>query len=90
MAEEHAYVRAVEKLLGIEAPERAQWIRTLFDEITRVLNHLLNVTTYALDVGAITPSLGGFEEREKLMEFYDAASRRPAPFQLLPPRRREP
>ncbi len=74
MAEEHAYVRAVEKLLGIEAPERAQWIRTLFDEITRVLNHLLNVTTYALDVGAITPSLWGFEEREKLMEFYDAAS----------------
>jgi len=74
MAEEHAYVRAVEKLLGIAAPERAEWIRTLFDEITRVLNHLLNVTTYALDVGAITPSLWGFEEREKLMEFYDAAS----------------
>ncbi len=74
MSQEHAYVRAVEKLLGIEAPERAQWIRTLFDEITRVLNHLLNLTTYALDVGAITPSLWGFEEREKLMEFYEAAS----------------
>ncbi|HSU05838.1 MAG TPA: NADH-quinone oxidoreductase subunit D, partial [Acetobacteraceae bacterium] len=65
---------ATEKLLGITAPERAQWIRTMFAEITRVLNHLLNVTTYALDVGAITPSLWGFEEREKLMEFYEAAS----------------
>jgi NADH-quinone oxidoreductase subunit D len=74
MAQEHAYALAVEKLLGIEVPERAKWIRTLFDEITRVLNHLLNVTTYALDVGAITPSLWGFEEREKLMEFYEAAS----------------
>jgi NADH-quinone oxidoreductase subunit D len=55
-------------------PERGQWIRVLFAEITRVLNHLLNVTTYALDVGAITPSLWGFEEREKLMEFHEAAS----------------
>jgi NADH-quinone oxidoreductase subunit D len=74
MCEEHTFVLAVEKLLGIVAPERAQWIRTMFAEITRVLNHLLNVTTYALDVGAITPSLWGFEEREKLMEFYEAAS----------------
>ncbi len=74
MCEEHTYALAVEKLLGIIAPERAQWIRTMFAEITRVLNHLLNVTTYALDVGAITPSLWGFEEREKLMEFYEAAS----------------
>jgi NADH-quinone oxidoreductase subunit D len=74
MCEEHAFALAVEKLLGITAPERAQWIRVLFAEITRVLNHLLNVTTYALDVGAITPSLWGFEEREKLMEFYEAAS----------------
>ncbi len=74
MCMEHTYALAVEKLLGITAPERAQWIRTLFAEITRVLNHLLNVTTYALDVGAITPSLWGFEEREKLMEFYEAAS----------------
>jgi NADH-quinone oxidoreductase subunit D len=74
MCEEHSFALAVEKLLGIQAPERAQWIRTLFAEITRVLNHLLNVTTYALDVGAITPSLWGFEEREKLMEFYEAAS----------------
>lgn len=74
MCEEHSFALAVEKLLGVTAPERAQWIRTLFAEITRVLNHLLNLTTYALDVGAITPSLWGFEEREKLMEFYEAAS----------------
>jgi NADH-quinone oxidoreductase subunit D len=74
MCEEHAFALAVEKLLGITAPDRAQWIRVLFAEITRVLNHLLNLTTYALDVGAITPSLWGFEEREKLMEFHEAAS----------------
>ena len=74
MCEEHAFALAVEKLLGVEVPERGQWIRVLFAEITRVLNHLLNVTTYALDVGAMTPSLWGFEEREKLMEFYEAAS----------------
>jgi NADH-quinone oxidoreductase subunit D len=74
MSEEHSFALAVEKLLGVEVPERAQWIRVLFAEITRVLNHLLNLTTYALDVGAITPSLWGFEEREKLMEFYEAAS----------------
>jgi len=74
MSQEHAFALAIEKLLGIEAPLRAKWIRTLFSEITRVLNHLLNVTTYALDVGAITPALWGFEEREKLMEFYEAAS----------------
>ena len=58
----------------MEAPPRAQWIRTLFAEITRILNHLLNVTTYALDVGAITPPLWGFEEREILMEFHEAVS----------------
>jgi NADH-quinone oxidoreductase subunit D len=74
MCMEHTYVLAIEKLVGLAVPERAQWIRTLFAEITRVLNHLLNLTTYALDVGAITPSLWGFEEREKLMEFYEAAS----------------
>ena len=74
MCEEHAFALAVEKLLGITAPDRAQWIRVLFSEITRILNHLLNVTTFALDVGAITPSLWGFEEREKLMEFHEAAS----------------
>ena len=74
MCMEHTWVLAQEKLLGIAAPPRAQWIRVMFAEITRVLNHLLNITTYALDVGAITPSLWGFEEREKLMEFYDEAS----------------
>ena len=74
MCMEHCYALAVEKLLGITAPDRAQWIRVLFAEITRILNHLLNITTYALDVGAITPSLWGFEEREKLMEFYEAVS----------------
>ena len=74
MSQEHAFAMATEKLLGIEIPERAKWIRTLFSEITRVLNHLLNITTYALDVGAITPSLWGFEEREKLMEFYERVS----------------
>jgi len=74
MCQEHAFALAVEKLLGVEAPERGKWIRTLFAEITRVLNHLLNLTTYALDVGAITPALWAFEEREKLMEFHEAAS----------------
>ncbi|HUZ64257.1 MAG TPA: NADH-quinone oxidoreductase subunit D [Acetobacteraceae bacterium] len=74
MCEEHAFALATEKLLGIEVPERGKWVRTLFAEITRVLNHLLNVTTYALDVGALTPSLWGFEEREKLLEFHEAAS----------------
>ena len=74
MCEEHAFALAVEKLLGITAPDRAQWIRVMFAEITRVLNHLLNLTTYALDCGAITPALWGFEEREKLMEFHEAAS----------------
>ncbi len=71
MNQEHAFALAVEKLLGIQAPPRAQAIRVLFCEVTRILNHLLNVTTYALDVGAITPALWAFEEREKGMEFYD-------------------
>ena len=74
MTQEHAFALATEKLLGITVPDRAKWIRTLFSEITRVLNHLLNLTTYGLDVGAITPALWGFEEREKLMEFHEAAS----------------
>jgi NADH-quinone oxidoreductase subunit D len=74
MCEEHAFALAVEKLLGITVPDRGQWIRVLFAEITRVLNHLLSLTTYALDCGAITPALWGFEEREKLMEFHEAAS----------------
>ena len=71
MNQEHAFALATEKLLGIKAPERAQYIRVLFAELGRVLNHLLNITTFALDVGAITPALWGFEEREKGMEFYD-------------------
>ena len=74
MCQEHAYVLAIENLLGIEIPERAKYIRVLFDEITRILNHLLNVTTMALDIGAMTPLLWGFEEREKLMEFYERVS----------------
>ena len=74
MCQEHTFALATEKLLGIVAPERAQWIRTLFAEITRILNHLLNITTYALDVGALSPSLWGFEERETLMEFHEEAS----------------
>src|SRR5687768_15482684 len=65
MMQEHAYVLAIEGLLGVEVPERALYIRTLYDEITRISNHLLNITTMALDVGAMTPLLWGFEEREK-------------------------
>jgi NADH-quinone oxidoreductase subunit D len=74
MCQEHAYVLAIENLMGIEVPLRAQYIRVLFSEITRILNHLLNVTTMALDIGAMTPLLWGFEEREKLMEFYERVS----------------
>jgi NADH-quinone oxidoreductase subunit D len=74
MNQEHAFSLATEKLLGITVPLRAQYIRVLFSEITRILNHLLNLTAFALDVGAMTPLLWGFEEREKLMEFYDRAS----------------
>jgi NADH-quinone oxidoreductase subunit D len=74
MCQEHAYVLAIENLLGIEIPERAKYIRVLFSEITRIMNHLLNVTTMALDIGAMTPLLWGFEEREKLFEFYEAVS----------------
>ena len=71
MNQEHAFALAVEKLLKIKAPPRAQYIRVLFAELGRILNHILNITTYALDVGALTPALWGFEEREKGMEFYD-------------------
>ncbi|OFX13179.1 MAG: NADH dehydrogenase [Alphaproteobacteria bacterium RIFOXYD12_FULL_60_8] len=74
MAQEHSFVLAAEKLLGIEAPKRAQYLRTLFAEISRITNHILNITTYAIDVGAMTPLLWGFEEREKIMEFYEQAS----------------
>ena len=74
MSQEHGFCVAVEKLLGIEVPRRAQLIRVLFLEISRIKSHLLNVTTQALDVGALTPPLWGFEEREKLMVFYERAS----------------
>jgi NADH-quinone oxidoreductase subunit D len=74
MNQEHAYVLAIEKLLGITAPPRAQAIRVLYDEIGRILNHLLNVPAFAMDVGAMTPMLWAFEEREKLMNFYERAS----------------
>jgi len=74
MCQEHAFALAVEKLLGITPPLRGQYIRVLFSEITRLLNHLLNITTFALDVGAMTPFLWGFEERETLMEFYERVS----------------
>jgi len=74
MNQEHAFCLAIEKLLGIEPPRRAKIIRVLYDEIGRILNHLLNVTTQAMDVGALTPPLWGFEEREKLMVFYERAS----------------
>ena len=67
MTNEQCFSLAVEKLLNIEIPERAKWIRTLFGEITRVLNHLMSVLSHAMDVGALTPFLWGFEEREKLM-----------------------
>ncbi|EJF95684.1 NADH-quinone oxidoreductase subunit D [Bartonella elizabethae F9251 = ATCC 49927] len=73
MNQEHAFVLAIEKLLGIKVPKRGQLIRVLFSEIGRILNHLLNVTTQAMDVGALTPPLWGFEQRERLMIFYERA-----------------
>ena len=76
MNQEHAFCLAIERLLGITPPIRGQLIRVLFSEIGRILNHILNVTTFALDVGALTPPLWGFEEREKLMVFYDARAGR--------------
>jgi NADH-quinone oxidoreductase subunit D len=74
MNQEHAWCLAIEKLTGVEVPRRASLIRVLYCEIGRILNHLLNVTTQAMDVGALTPPLWGFEEREKLMVFYERAS----------------
>jgi NADH dehydrogenase (ubiquinone) Fe-S protein 2 len=71
MNQEHAYVMAIENLTGLVVPRRASFIRVLFSELTRILNHLLAVTCHAMDVGALTPFLWGFEEREKLMEFYE-------------------
>jgi NADH dehydrogenase (ubiquinone) Fe-S protein 2 len=74
MAQEHGFSLAVEKLVRAEVPIRAQYIRVIFGEITRILNHLLALTTHAIDVGALTPFLWAFEEREKLMEFYERVS----------------
>ncbi|MGB7206520.1 MAG: NADH-quinone oxidoreductase subunit D [Anderseniella sp.] len=74
MNQEHAYALAIEKLMGITVPRRGQLIRVLYSEIGRLLSHMLNVTTQAMDVGALTPPVWGFEEREKLMVFYERAS----------------
>ena len=74
MCQEHAYSLAIEKLLEINVPPRGQFIRVMFSEITRILNHILNLTTFALDVGAMTPFLWLFEEREVMMEFYERVS----------------
>ncbi|MEW7006764.1 NADH-quinone oxidoreductase subunit D [Lentilitoribacter sp. EG35] len=73
MNQEHAFALSVERLMGVEVPKRGQLIRALYSEIGRILSHLLNITTQALDVGALTPPLWGFEEREKLMVFYERA-----------------
>ena len=73
MNQEHAWCLAIEKLTGTPVPRRGSLIRVLYSEIGRILNHLLNVTTQAMDVGALTPPLWGFEEREKLMIFYERA-----------------
>ncbi len=74
MNQEHAFCLAIERLAGIDVPRRAQFIRVVYCEIGRILSHLLNITTQAMDVGALTPPLWGFEEREKLMVFYERAS----------------
>lgn len=74
MCQEHAYILAIEKLINCNIPIRAQYIRVLFSEITRILNHLLAISCHALDVGAMTPYFWGFEEREKLLEFYERVS----------------
>src|SRR5712692_6450748 len=74
MSNEHAYVMAIEKLVGVDVPVRAQYIRVMFDEITRILNHLLWIGSHALDVGAMTVFLYAFREREDLMDMYEAVS----------------
>lgn len=74
MCQEHTFALAVEKLLGCEVPERGQYIRVLFAELSRIMNHIMCTTTHAMDVGAMTPILWGFEEREKLMVFYERVS----------------
>ena len=74
MCQEHAFALAVENLLNIEAPKRAQYIRVMFAEVTRILNHLLNIPAFAMDIGAATPMLWAFEEREKMLEFHESVS----------------
>ena len=74
MCQEHVYVMAIEKLLRVQVPEHAMYIRVLFSELTRIMNHLLSLTTHAMDVGALTPFLWAFEERERLFEFYERVS----------------
>jgi NADH-quinone oxidoreductase subunit D len=74
MCQEHAFALATEKLLKCEVPERAKYIRVIYSELTRILNHIMNITTFALDVGAMTPLLWLFEDREKIIEFYERAS----------------
>ena len=90
MCNEHAYVLAIEKLLGIEVPVRAQYIRVMFDEITRILNHLMWLGAHALDVGAMTVFLLRFREREDLMDVLRGGVRRAHARGLLPPGRRVP
>ena len=74
MCNEQAYSLAVEKLLNIDVPLRAKYIRVLFGELTRILNHIMGIGTHILDIGGITPFFWLFEEREKMMEFYERAS----------------
>ena len=74
MCQEHAFALSVENLLNIEAPIRAKYIRVMFAEVTRILNHLLNIPAFAMDIGAATPMLWAFEEREKMLEFHEAVS----------------
>jgi len=74
MVQEHAYSLGIEKLLNTSIPQRSRYLRVLYSEITRILNHIMSLTTHALDVGALTPFLWGFEEREKLMGFYERVS----------------
>lgn len=90
MCNEHAYVMAIEKMLGLEVPLRAQYIRVMFDEMTRILNHLMWLGTHALDVGAMGPFLYCFRDREDLFDAYDGSVGRAHARGLLPPGRRVP
>jgi NADH-quinone oxidoreductase subunit D len=74
MCQEHAFVLAIEKIMQCEVPERAKYIRVMFAELSRIMNHILNITTFAMDVGALTPFLWGFEDREKILEFCERVS----------------